>query len=116
MIVRFAGAAIALLVAASGAAAHAQTPPATAPAAAPAAAPVPCNQAVPPCGPDSLPQPGVAKGEVIKGEFAGSAIYPGTWREVPGSTSPPASIAPSRRRSWSSRTACSTRRRSSSTT
>ena len=43
--------------------------------------PVPCNQAVPPCGPDSLPQPGVPKGEVIKGEFAASTIYPGTWRE-----------------------------------
>ncbi len=50
-------------------------------AGAPAAAPVPCNQAVPPCGPDSLPQPGVPKGEVIKGEFAASTIYPGTWRE-----------------------------------
>ena len=42
---------------------------------------MPCNQAVPPCGPDSLPQPGVPKGEVIKGEFAASTIYPGTWRE-----------------------------------
>jgi enterochelin esterase-like enzyme len=36
---------------------------------------------VPPCGPDSLPQGGVPKGDVIKGEFAASAIYPGTWRE-----------------------------------
>ena len=82
MIIRHAGAAVALL-AALGAAAHAQTPqPAAAtPAPAPAAAPVPCNQAVPPCGPDSLPQAGVAKGEVIKGEFAASTIYPGTWRE-----------------------------------
>ena len=83
MITRHAGAAVALLMAAFGAVAHAQTPPPAAPTqtAPPAAAPVPCNQAVPPCGPDSLPQPGVAKGEVIKGEFAASAIYPGTWRE-----------------------------------
>jgi gluconolactonase len=81
VITRHAGAAVALL-AALAAAASAQTPPAAAPApAAPAAAPVPCHQAVPPCGPDSLPQPGVAKGEVIKGEFAASTIYPGTWRE-----------------------------------
>jgi enterochelin esterase-like enzyme len=56
---------------------RAQTPPATPPP----APPVPCSQAVPPCGPDSLEQPGVAKGEVIKGEFAASTIYPGTWRE-----------------------------------
>ena len=82
MIARYAGAAVALL-AAFGAAASAQPPSPVAPntAAPPAAAPVPCNQAVPPCGPDSLPQPGVAKGEVIKGEFAASTIYPGTWRE-----------------------------------
>jgi enterochelin esterase-like enzyme len=78
---RHAGAAVALL-AAFAAAAHAQTPQPAAPAPAPVpAAPVPCDQAVPPCGPDSLPQPGVPKGEVIKGEFAASAIYPGTWRE-----------------------------------
>ena len=84
MIIRHAGAAVALL-AAVAAASHAQTPPPAAPtpapAAAPAPAPVPCSQAVPPCGPDSLPQPGVAKGEVIKGEFSASTIYPGTWRE-----------------------------------
>ena len=85
--IRFAGAAVALL-AAFATAAPAQTPPAApattpaaAPAPAPAPAPVPCNQAVPPCGPDSLPQAGVPKGELIKGEFAASAIYPGTWRE-----------------------------------
>ena len=78
---RYAGATVALLTALA-AAANAQAPqPAPTPAPAPAAAPVPCNQAVPPCGPDSLPQPGVAKGEVIKGEFAASTIYPGTWRE-----------------------------------
>jgi gluconolactonase len=78
---RYAGAAVALL-AALAAAAHAQTPQTAAPTTAPApAAPVPCNQAVPPCGADSLPQPGVPKGEVVKGEFAASAIYPGTWRE-----------------------------------
>jgi sugar lactone lactonase YvrE len=32
-------------------------------------------------GPDSLPQDGVPKGEVIKGTFENSRIYPGTWRE-----------------------------------
>jgi enterochelin esterase-like enzyme len=53
-------------------------PTATTPAPTP---PVPCTQNVPPCGPDSLEQPGVPKGELIKGEFAASAIYPGTWRE-----------------------------------
>ena len=57
--------------------ARAQTPPATPPP----TPPVPCSQNVPPCGPDSQEQPGVPKGEVIKGEFAASAIYPGTWRE-----------------------------------
>ncbi len=35
----------------------------------------------PPAGPDSQVQPGVPAGEVIKGEFSGSRIYPGTWRE-----------------------------------
>ena len=86
MIMRSVGAAVALL-AAFAAAASAQTPPTPAsaptapPAAGPAPAPVPCHLAVPPCGPDSLPQPGVPKGELIKGEFAASAIYPGTWRE-----------------------------------
>ena len=84
VITRHAGAAVALLVALT-AAAQAQTPqPAGPTPAQPPAAPVPCNQAVPPCGPDSLPQPGVPKGEVIKGEFAASAIYPGTWREYLG--------------------------------
>jgi gluconolactonase len=32
-------------------------------------------------GPDSKVQPGVPTGEVIKGTFEGSKIYPGTWRE-----------------------------------
>ncbi len=32
-------------------------------------------------GPDSQVQPGTPTGEVIKGEFAESRIYPGTWRE-----------------------------------
>ena len=32
-------------------------------------------------GPDSQVQPGVPVGEVVKGEFAESRIYPGTWRE-----------------------------------
>ena len=35
----------------------------------------------PPLGPDSLVQPGTPTGEVIKGEFAASQVYPGTWRE-----------------------------------
>ncbi len=35
----------------------------------------------PPPGPDSQVQPGTPTGEVIKGEFADSRIYPGTWRE-----------------------------------
>ncbi len=32
-------------------------------------------------GPDSQVQPGTPTGEVIQGEFAGSRVYPGTWRE-----------------------------------
>src|SRR5256885_2228629 len=32
-------------------------------------------------GPDSKPQEGVPKGEVVKGEFDQSKIFPGTWRE-----------------------------------
>ncbi len=32
-------------------------------------------------GPDSRVQPGTPTGEVIKGEFAQSKVYPGTWRE-----------------------------------
>jgi enterochelin esterase-like enzyme len=32
-------------------------------------------------GPDSRVQPGVPTGEVIKGEFDKSAVYPGSWRE-----------------------------------
>ncbi|MGH9308124.1 MAG: SMP-30/gluconolactonase/LRE family protein [Vicinamibacterales bacterium] len=35
----------------------------------------------PPAGPDSQVQPGTPTGDVIKGEFAGSRVYPGTWRE-----------------------------------
>jgi sugar lactone lactonase YvrE/enterochelin esterase-like enzyme len=35
----------------------------------------------PPPGPDSQVQPGTPAGEVIKGEFDQSRIYPGTWRE-----------------------------------
>ena len=89
MFTRSTGATVAL-VTALAAIAHARNPQpnpqstpqsAPAPAPAPAAAPVPCNQADPPCGPDSLPQPGVPKGDVVKGEFAASTIYPGTWRE-----------------------------------
>ena len=37
--------------------------------------------AQPPTGPDSQVQPGTPTGEVIKGEFDRSTIYPGTWRE-----------------------------------
>jgi sugar lactone lactonase YvrE/enterochelin esterase-like enzyme len=35
----------------------------------------------PSAGPDSQVQPGVPTGDVIKGEFAQSTVYPGTWRE-----------------------------------
>ncbi len=34
-------------------------------------------------GPDSQVQAGVPVGEVIKGEFAASLVFPGTWREYP---------------------------------
>ncbi len=55
-------------------AAQNQPPPASqgAPAQAPAG---------PQPGPDSKVQPGVPTGEVIKGEFDKSTVYPGTWRE-----------------------------------
>ena len=32
-------------------------------------------------GPDSLPQPGVPKGELVKGTFAASKVFPGTVRD-----------------------------------
>ena len=35
----------------------------------------------PALGPDSQVQPGTPTGDVIKGEFTGSRVYPGTWRE-----------------------------------
>lgn len=35
----------------------------------------------PPPGPDSQVQPNTPAGEVIKGEFTGGQVYPGTWRE-----------------------------------
>jgi sugar lactone lactonase YvrE/enterochelin esterase-like enzyme len=45
-----------------------------------------------PPGPDSKPQPGVPKGEVLKFTFENSKIFPGTWREywvyVPAQYSP----------------------------
>src|SRR6267142_2369578 len=34
-----------------------------------------------PASPDSKPQPGVPKGEVLKFAFENSKIFPGTWRE-----------------------------------
>src|SRR5499427_5699127 len=34
-----------------------------------------------PINPDSQPQPGVPKGEVLKFTFENSKIFPGTWRE-----------------------------------
>jgi gluconolactonase len=37
--------------------------------------------AQPPPGPDSQQHPGTPAGEVIKREFDGSDVYPGTWRE-----------------------------------
>ncbi len=53
----------------------AQTSPTVPPPAAQAARPGPEP------GPDSRVQPGTPTGEVIKGEFAQSTVYPGTWRE-----------------------------------
>lgn len=54
----------------------AQTPP---PASQPPA-PQPARPGPEP-GPDSRVQPGTPTGEVIKGEFDQSKVYPGTWRE-----------------------------------
>ena len=34
-----------------------------------------------PPGPDSVPQAGTPTGDVIKAEYTGSEVYPGTWRE-----------------------------------
>ena len=82
MITRHAGAAVALL-AALAAAAHAQTPQPAAPTPAPAPLP-PRSRAIRRsrrAAPTRCRKPGVPKGEVIKGEFAASTIYPGTWRE-----------------------------------
>jgi sugar lactone lactonase YvrE/enterochelin esterase-like enzyme len=41
----------------------------------------PAPPAGPAPGPDSQVQPGTPTGEVIRAEFAGSKVYPGTWRE-----------------------------------
>ncbi|MDQ3212115.1 MAG: SMP-30/gluconolactonase/LRE family protein [Acidobacteriota bacterium] len=46
---------------------------------APAGAPPPAGGPEP--GPDSRAQPGTPVGEIVKGEFEGSKVYPGTWRE-----------------------------------
>lgn len=61
-------AAIAALVAGAWPAIWAQTAPTQVPAG-------------PPLGPDSQVQSGTPTGDVIKGEFAASRVYPGTWRE-----------------------------------
>src|SRR5918995_744194 len=53
---------------AAAASLFAQTPPQAPPAG-------------PPPGPDSQVQPGTPTGDVIKGEFDQSKVYPGTWRE-----------------------------------
>ncbi|PYR73735.1 MAG: hypothetical protein DMF86_19760, partial [Acidobacteria bacterium] len=55
---------------------QAQAPPQQSPA--PAQAPAVPG---PEPGPDSRPQPGTPAGDVIKGEFDRSQVYPGTWRE-----------------------------------
>ncbi len=63
----------------SGSPQAAAAPPAQGPAAG-----APASQAAPPDpppGPDSQVQPGTPTGEVVKGEFAASTVYPGTWRE-----------------------------------
>ena len=41
----------------------------------------PSPQAAVAPGPDSQAQPGTPTGDVIKAEFTGSTVYPGTWRE-----------------------------------
>jgi sugar lactone lactonase YvrE len=43
--------------------------------------PPPAARPGPEPGPDSKLQPGTPTGDVIKGEFAESKVYPGTWRE-----------------------------------
>jgi gluconolactonase len=43
--------------------------------------PPPAARPGPEPGPDSKVQPGTPTGDVIKGEFAESKVYPGTWRE-----------------------------------
>ena len=48
---------------------------------APSAVQAPQTPPGPPPGPDSQVQPGTPTGEVIKGEFDQSKVYPGTWRE-----------------------------------
>jgi sugar lactone lactonase YvrE/enterochelin esterase-like enzyme len=48
---------------------------------APPAAQTPAPPSGPEPGPDSKVQPGVPVGEVIKGAFDQSKVYPGTWRE-----------------------------------
>jgi sugar lactone lactonase YvrE/enterochelin esterase-like enzyme len=45
------------------------------------AVPPPAARPGPEPGPDSKVQPGTPAGDVIKGEFAESKVYPGTWRE-----------------------------------
>ena len=45
-----------------------------------AQAPQQAQESYPP-HPDSQPQPGVPKGEVLKFTFENSKIFPGTWRE-----------------------------------
>ena len=52
----------------------------TAPPQSPSAATPPPRPGPEP-GPDSQVQPGTPTGEVLKGEFAESKVYPGTWRE-----------------------------------
>jgi sugar lactone lactonase YvrE/enterochelin esterase-like enzyme len=41
----------------------------------------PSAQALPQPGPESQVQPGTPTGDVVKGEFDQSKVYPGTWRE-----------------------------------
>ena len=75
--------------------------------------PAPAQQ--PPAPPPVQRTPGAPEGDVIKAEFERSQVYPAPGASI-GSMFPSSSIARSRRRSWSFRTASSTARRWCSTT
>jgi gluconolactonase len=73
------GIALVVCLALTGAQARAGADQASPPQPLPGA--MPSTPPGPPTGPDSKVQPGVPVGEIIKGEFDQSTVYPGTWRE-----------------------------------